>query len=709
MARPVRVTPSEAYYLSPDGDDEWSGTLPAPNAERTDGPFASFDKVKAALRHLKAHGCLAPQTTVCLRGGRYELDAPLTFEPADSMPVTFRAYEGETPILDGGTRITGWQTTEVNGRTAWVADLPEVAKGEWFFRSLFVDGERRGRPCLPKEGRVRIEDVEGMPLPNNWRAEHYDRFRLPKGTMRAFRNLSDVEILAFHFWIDERFPIAAFDPETETITTARPSRAPLVEAHGSELAPCYIENVFEALTDPGEWYLDRTEGTLYYLPRPGEDPETTEVRAPRLLQLLRITGAPAEERFVEFLRFEGIRFETTDWVQPGPEVEDRLAPAFRPGRAQHRRYRGALASSCQGAADVPGALYLEGARACAIEDCTVAHAGWYGVQLADGCVGNRIVGNELFDLGAGGVHLDGAAANELPSLSNRSNRVTDNHIHHGGEVFHSGIGILSMHSADNDLSHNHIHDFYYSGISIGWNWGYEPQAARDVRVEKNHIHHLGKGVLSDMGGIYTLGVQPGTVLRGNVIHDIEKLNYGAWCIYPDEGSSHILIEKNLCYRTNAEAFHQHYGRENIVRNNIFAFGGERLLAHGRVDPEHNAFSMERNILVTNGVPIFGGGYAHSLQQRNHRSDLNIIWDVSGEPPRFCGGKRESTIVDFEGWQALGMDIHSSVADPGFRDAANDDFALAEDSPAWAMGFEPLELDDVGPRAKDDRTDAPIPW
>ena len=92
----------------------------------------------------------------------------------------------------------------------------------------------------------------------------------------------------------------------------------------------------------------------------------------------------------------------------------------------------------------------------------------------------------------------------------------------------SAVGILSMHSFGNTLSHNHIYDLYYTGISCGWVWGYADSVSKNNRIEKNHIHDLGHGLLSDMGGIYTLGVQPGTVLRGNLIHDVEKANYGGW-------------------------------------------------------------------------------------------------------------------------------------------------------------------------------------
>jgi len=584
-----------------------------------------------------------------------------------------------------------------------VTDLPDVAAGKWYFRQLFVNGKRRRRPRLPKEGMYRIAEVPGMPLPTGWGPGSYDRFKLAPGKFQAWTNISDVEIVAFHFWIDERFPVASFDETTDMITCSRVSRAPLVESFGDLLAPCFIENVFEGLTEPGEWYLDRDSGRLYYVPMAGETPETVEVYAPVVRKLLQVIGCPAENRHVEYLRFKGLTFEHTDWLQPGdPEEEDAGFPdAFAdPSRSVSRYSRENCASGSQAASDVPGALQLYGARYCAIEDCCIAHIGSYGIELGDGCRGNRIVGNEIADLGAGGVKLNGAAWNEPVYLQTGDNRITDNHIHECGRVFHCGVGVLSMHSFGNEISHNHIHDLYYSGVSCGWLWGYRPSISRDNMIAKNHIHNLGQGLLSDMGGIYTLGVQPGTVLRGNLIHDVEKLNYGAWCIYPDEGSAHILIENNVCYCTNGEIFHQHYGRENIVRNNIFAFGADSVAAHGRADLQHKAFSFERNIFLTRGSPIFKGGYNALLKLRNIRSDLNVFWDKSGDPIRFADREGE---IDLDAWRALGQDQHSIVADPQLADPDNDDFSVAPDSPAVTeLGFEPIDLSDVGPRSPENR-------
>ena len=385
----------------------------------------------------------------------------------------------------------------------------------------------------------------------------------------------------------------------------------------AQWARYYVDNVFEGLSQPGDWYLDRPTGQLYYIPMPGEQIRTTTIIAPRTEQLLKLIGDPAQAKFVEFIQFKDLAFENADWSQPRGGGEKFERPGTDYGAAP------------QAACNVPGTIYLKGARFCAIEDCRIAHVGLYGVELAEGCTGNRIVGNEITDLGAGGVKINGADAKGPVHDRTGNNRITDNEISAGGRIFHAAVGVLCMHSFGNRISHNHIHDLYYTGVSCGWVWGYSESVSRDNRIEKNHIHDLGHGLLSDMGGIYTLGVQPGTVIRGNVIHDIEKANYGGWCIYPDEGTSHILIENNICYDTNAQTFHQHYGRENLVRNNIFAFGGESQVALSKIEA-HNSFTLERNIIISQGPPMFVGGYA-AAAGRGMISDLNLFWDISTRP------------------------------------------------------------------------------
>ncbi len=697
-------------FIATNGNDSWSGSLAAPNRDQTDGPLASLAGARTRLRELQGLGAkskspvpaAAPSEplTVWIRGGRYELREPVVFDAADSYPVTFAAYRNEKPVFDGGTRIGGWQTTKINGRAAWVAELPEVAAGTWAFRELYVNGHRALRPRWPATGLFRMESVPGMALPAGWGNGGQTRFVAAPKQVRAFRDLADVEVVYVHFWIEERSPLATVDAKTRDVTMTRPSRTALVGSHGSQLADYYYDNVFEELREPGQWYLDRRGGKLYYLPRPGETPENTEVTAPRCLQLLTVLGKPEENRYVEFLRFRGLTFRHTDWRHPshdGAKVLGASDPDSKGPSFSRRLSRGNLAAAGQAASDVPGIITFEGARNCALEDCTIECGGWYGVEIGDGCRNLRIVGNTVRELGAGGVKINGAAARDrMPARETGLCRITDNELTALGRVFHSAVGVLSMHAYGMVITHNHIHDLYYTGVSCGWEWGYQGNVSRDNRIEKNHIHDIGQGLLSDMGGIYTLGVQPGTVIRGNLIHGIRSAHYGGWCVYPDEGTSHVLIEGNVCYDADRQPFHQHYGRENVVRNNVFAFGGESVAHYSRAD-EHNGITFTQNLLITDGKPIYTAGYSHKLQDRRFRSDLNLLFDVTGQPLTFQ--EQGQPPLSLEQWRALGQDTHSVVADPRFRDWQKRDFRLRAGSPALALGFEAPDLTDVGPRPR----------
>ncbi|MHB9132753.1 MAG: right-handed parallel beta-helix repeat-containing protein [Armatimonadota bacterium] len=681
-------------FVATNGNDAWSGGVAEPNAAGTDGPLATLEKARDAVRGLKAKGLLAGPVTVQVRGGIYSLAKPLTFTPEDSAPVTYAAYPGETPIIDGGMRIDGWQVEEVNGVTAWVVELPAVAQGAWYFHSLFVNGERRRRPRLPKDGFYRIVDSPGAGF-----TQSTNLFRSKPGDIRQWKNLTDVEAIVLHLWVDEHMPLASFDEDTCTVTTSRWSIFGLKEDWRTLFAKYYVENIFEALTEPGEWYLDRPTGKLYYLPLPGEDPQTTAVYAPKLTQLLKIAGKPDEGRYVEFLRFEGLTFRHADAVRPAAKDD----PYTSLGYSNEREY----ASAPQAANHVPGVLSFEGARNCAIENCIIEHLGWYAIGLEDGCMGNRIVGNEIGDIGGGGVRINGS--DFYGSLARRTgnNRITDNHIHHTGRVFHQSVGVFCKHTFGNTVAHNHIHDLFYSGISCGWVWGYADNISKDNHLDHNHIHHLGFGWLSDMGGIYTLGVQPGTTIRGNLIHDVERASYGGWAVYLDEGSSHLVVEDNVCYNTTSESFHNHYGRENIIRNNIFSFATDGLVALNRAE-NHLSFTFERNILITDGPPIYSGGYACKLDDPHFSADLNLLWQTDGRPPtsRNAGGEGtddpDANRITMEQMQAWGYDLHSQIADPHCADLANRDFTLAKDSPAFALGFKPIDLSSVGPRAEEER-------
>jgi hypothetical protein len=252
------------------------------------------------------------------------------------------------------------------------------------------------------------------------------------------------------------------------------------------------------------------------------------------------------------------------------------------------------------------------------------------------------------------------------------------------------VGVLITHASGCRIAHNRIRDLFYSGISCGWVWGYGDSLTRDVVIEGNHISELGHGVLSDLGGIYTLGVQPGTVIRGNLIHDVRRRNYGGWGVYLDEGSSHIVVEANVIFDVDSQPFRQHYGRENIVRGNVLAFGREGQVGLPRPEP-HIGFTFERNVVVTDGPPVFVSPWAAPAESRIV-SDLNLLWRSGGGElvavarEQRLGGLPPTGEGDLTALQALGHDRHSVVADPRFLDAAGRDLRLAADSPAFDLGF-----------------------
>jgi hypothetical protein len=334
------------------------------------------------------------------------------------------------------------------------------------------------------------------------------------------------------------------------------------------------------------------------------------------------------------------------------------------------------------------------------------HIGEYGVEFRQGSKNNRITGNELSDLGAGGVKIGLSvrivqAMKVVPSellrmiqdedMASVGNVVSDNHIHDIGQVFPDAVGIWVGQSRGNTISHNEIHDTYYSGISVGWTWGFLPTAARDNVIEFNRVYNIGRGLLSDMGCIYTVGIQPGTVLRNNVCHDVTRYEYGGWGLYLDDASSQITVETNVVYRTWDGSYHNQYGQDNVIRNNIFALGHNAQILRTRL-AEHKSFTFEHNIVYWKEGRLLRGAAAGDglWDQDRYLFDNNLYFNPNREQVRFANWT-------FEEWQKRGNDAHSLVADPLFVDPEHGNFKLKPSSPALKIGFRPIDVSTVGPR------------
>ena len=650
------------YYIAECGNDTWSGRLAAPNAAGTDGPFASLEAARNAIRELKISGLTDP-VTVLLRGGTYRVGETVEFLPVDSgaehAPITYAAYPGEKPVVSGGIPITGWEKGEDG---IWTADVS--GDGKWSFRQLWVNGRR----CIPARTPNFGEAFWGagpVRLKRNERQNpsiKFSHITYKKENSEIWRRLSAAKdkgiFVAFHSFTSSMHNIVSIDTKRRAVFSHNPCNKP-----GLQKRRYYVAFNRESLDAPGEWYLDTENGIVSYYPREGEDMPEAEVIAPLPRNLLTLRGDAASGQWVEYLRFEGLSFEHTDWVMDDSAVVDgHSAVAY----------------------DHTAAVLMAGAKHCEITECEISHTGSWGLRFGEGSKENRAERCHLHDLGASGVMIGDMELSENKDRQTEKNVVHNCFIHHGGRVFHAGVGVWIARSSYNTVSHNEISDLYWCGIMAGWMGRYQPSLTHHNLLEYNHIHHLAWNALEDLGGIYTSGMSPGTAIRNNVIHHISSFIRRGRGIYIDQASTEIVIENNLVYLVNDGAFHVNWGKNNTVRNNMFVFADEYgVITGGGIwgDQKECPYTFERNIVCTrNSVPV-------KNVSKYVKSNRNLYWQR--ENPEELGKwlaneKRKAQEGD------------SIVADPLFVDADAYDFRIDDESPAISeIGFEPFDPREAG--------------
>lgn len=606
----------------------------------------TLPQAAAKLAELRASSAAA-SVEIILDGGRYPLSETLSLGQAHSgtaeAPVVWK-FSGAAKI-SGGREIRGFNA---GADGLWRVKVP----ADFRFEQLWVNDKRATRARFPNTGTFPLLAASEQKIEGDTARQ---TAKLAPESLALFsgkEKSSGLQVLVYHKWDNTRRLVETLDPATGVVTTV--GQAMKSWNRWDNSSGLIFENSLALLDAPGEWFLGN--GELTYKPRDGEKPDSVVAIAPVTDCLLKINGA-------SHMRFEGLTFSDTGWLAP--------EGGFDPEQA---------------AASIGAAIELSDAQKIIFHNCTIARTANYGLWCRKGSKDCAVEKCTLEDLGAGGLRV-GEKDMPQPGAECGGHHFTDNIIRDGGHVFPCAVGVWIGQSADNELSHNEIANFLYTGVSVGWRWGYAESAAKRNHIVFNHIHHIGNGELSDMGGVYTLGPSEGTVVSNNHIHHIISKTYGGWGLYPDEGSTGILMENNLVHDTKSGGFHQHYGKENIIRNNIFAFATDQQIQYTRPE-EHLSFTFEHNIIVwEKGELISGSGWEKGKVAMDH----NLYWKSDGSQPHF----QARTLAQ---WQTdKGRDLHSLVADPGFVDPKKGNWTAKNKDALKKIGFIPFDPASAGPR------------
>ncbi len=571
-------------HVAPQGDDASAGTKEA--------PFATLARARDAIRSRIKSGHHSP-TLVLLAEGTYTLTEPITFGPQDSMPdgsrVTYAARPGESVFISGGRRITGWRV-ETNG--TWTATLPGAREGRWVFRQLFVDGERRPRARHPNTDYLRVNAVG---------KDRRTNFTFHDGDLPPLPSWLGAELVFLHDWSISRVPIESVVQSNLTLTTAvnvGPVAKHYAMDHYEKHPRYFIENMWAFLDAPGEWFLDTSAGVLHYRPMPGEDPNTIHAVAPVATSLLTLEGDSATGSKVRNLTFRDVVFAHTAWPFPGRYAAGQAAfhEEFEP--------TGGLR------VPLPAAIQLTFADGIRFESCDLSRCGASGLWIGAASSSNVVSRCHIHDIGGNGImigednnrRVDGKTWwRAAPAQAATGNVVEDCLVERCGRQFFGAVGIWSGMTRRTMIRNNEIRNLPYTGVSLGWIWNLTPSICGGNVVEANHIHDILK-VLSDGGGIYTLGRQPGTVLTRNLIHGVSANRGRAESngMFLDQGTADIEISGNVIHDTMKSPLRFHQAGTNLVSGNILVTpGGIPHIRYNRT-PESNI--VQRANVVTNRLP-----------------------------------------------------------------------------------------------------------
>ena len=538
---------AKEIYVSPNGND-------ANNGSRKQ-PLQTLEKVLSIISQSEEN-----EITVWLGGGVYAIEKPLVFMNAGNrkLPaVTFKPVDSKKPVISGGVQLKNWTKNE-NGQ--WECRLPEKLFNIKNARELFIDGKRATRARFPDENYLRIKKAG---------TDKRTFFWFEKGDFPVPAKTGNVELVFLHDWSITRIGVREINTLENTLTTVDTigtTSLDFFRMDGWEPNPRYfLENATEFLNDPYEWVFDKQERKFILLLPENDAPGEHEIIIPVAEELMVIQGN--ESLSVSNIHFEGIDFRYCRWEIPEQGYCGIQACHFdaRPDR--------------KGWKVVPAAIKAEFAENIKFTNCSFQNLGGTGLLLGTACK-NCVVENTVFEDISGNGIMIGEGQDRLvngqpwwkstPDQVAKGNTIQNCTVTECGSQFYGAVGIWCGLTAETKIRNNKVFNLPYSGISVGWMWSPEPTPCRANTIEGNHIHHI-MNILSDGGGIYMLGLQPGSRISNNHIHDVQ-INAGraeSNGMFLDEGITDVVVENNLVYNIAKSPLRFHKATKNLVKNNLF--------------------------------------------------------------------------------------------------------------------------------------------
>lgn len=603
-------------YVSTIGKDNWTGRIPEPNGNGTDGPLASLDGARLKEQSLEKTGL--DEIDVLFRGGTYYFTQPEVFGPADSgtasTEIVYANYPGEQPVFSGGIHVQGWANT---GGNTWVATLPSnIANIE----NLYVNGERRLRPRVGgylgqyfrtfQTVYIDHQELPGCPYqdtvagdPNEGLYVCFDRFDYdpdpadnnnpyatpwsnlvaspghscgaPNGQPSALKGV--IEILVFEQFSTSKLRVSCVDTTMNRIYLTGPTAAPLIP-HATETGfiktdRYIVENVANALTEPGQWYFDPSttpahpSPTVTYLARDGEDPNRDQLIIPQASQILVASG-------IAYVTFRGLTFSYDNFVisytgYVSTELEPEMTAAVSFQNSNHIVFDSNTLREIAGTGiDFISCVTPTDASNQPVGECN-------GVTAQSPDVSHNVVVNSAFyDIGGLGVRIGEPYLSTDQDTNVPYSTVVANNVVEGySRTIPAAFGIGGGFGHDNLYTHNDVYDGYHCVISLSENAG---DTAKPIGIGEaynvisfNHVYDLLQGITNDGGSIrvdagngdYTA---PGNKVLNNRIHDVTDASimdangYGGHGVYLDNETGLVDVENNLIYRvSDADVYTPH--------------------------------------------------------------------------------------------------------------------------------------------------------